>query len=365
MEHSKAKVKLLGKYLEKYFNIICNTAHIQQIHVYDLFCGEGVYKDGSEGSPIVILNQINNINPIIQNKLGNTIKIHCTFNDNDPKKVEKLQATIKQRNLHNLHYGDIFFETKDYKEQCEIITQKLSKQKKFEKTFIFIDPYGYKHIKINQIKSFMVHGNAEVLLWLPTQFMYRFSNNGTPEALKDFISEIFQDFNKWKSTNSVWEFIKQLKEGFKRNLDGVYVDTFTIQKDQNTVFCLFFFTTHIRGFEEMLETKWEIDTEQGRGWSYIQSQRGESLFPEEKTNSLEESLTKYLEGTPRSNVEIYEFTLREGFLPKHTNEVFSNWQSNNRLEVIPQGAEKVRKGAFYIAYKYYKDKNKKVIFQMR
>lgn len=38
---------------------------------------------------------------------------------------------------------------------------------------------------------------AEVLLWLPTQFMYRFSRNGTPEALLSFIEEL-TDYKEWK-----------------------------------------------------------------------------------------------------------------------------------------------------------------------
>src|SRR5690606_5943752 len=205
----------------------------------------------------------------------------------------------------------------------------------------------------NQIKNLMAKGNAEVLLWLPTQFMYRFSNNGTPEALKDFIEEL-ELFKSWKPSNNVWDFVHQLKDGFQAFLgDKLFVDTFTIQKDVSTVFCLFFFTSHIKGFEKMLEAKWEIDTEQGKGWDYAGNQP--SLFHEQKTNPLEEKLREYLKSGKRHNGEVYEFTLRQGFLPKHTNEILYNWQNNDRIEVITASGEKARKKSFYVAYNYYRD----------
>jgi hypothetical protein len=232
-----------------------------------------------------------------------------------------------------------------------------------QKAFIFIDPYEYKHIKASQIRNLMSNGSSEVLLWLPTQFMYRFASNGTPEALKDFITEIIPKFDEWKPGN-VWSFIAQLKEGFQSFLgEKFFVETFTIQKDVNTVFCLFFFTSHIKGFEKMLEAKWEIDTEQGKGWDYSGNQP--SLFHEQKTNPLEERLKGYLIGGKRYNGELYEFTLRQGFLPKHINEILYNWQNRGQLDVTTPNGEHARKKAFYIAYNHYKDDSKKVYFTLK
>ncbi len=208
----------------------------------------------------------------------------------------------------------------------------------------------------------MANGNAEVLLWLPTQFMYRFASNGTPEALKDFIEEL-EKFKSWKQTDNVWDFVGQLKDGFQAVLGSKYfVDTFTIQKDISTVFCLFFFSSHIKGFEKMLEAKWEIDTEQGKGWDYTENTP--SLFYEHKTNALEDKLTEFLSTGKRFNGEVYKFTLRQGFLTKHTNEILNNWQNiPGKLEVLLANGDKARKGAFYISYQ--KSKEQKVYFALK
>jgi three-Cys-motif partner protein len=364
LNHSEAKVRLLGEYLKRYLNIISNDGYTERIKIYDLFCGEGLYENGGEGSPLVSLRAINDLHFINVAKSQKSTKVDCHFNDIDNKKIEKVKQAIKDKALHYEEFGDIEFTSNDYQVEHDSLLKILPKLKKQnQKAFIFIDPYEYKHIKTSQIKSLIAHGNAEVLLWLPTQFMYRFAENGTPEALKDFIEELVK-YKDWKKNDNVWNFIFQLKEGFNACLGNKYfVDTFTIQKDINTVFCLFFFSSHIKGFEKMLEAKWEIDTEQGKGWNYTGNQP--SLFHEQKTNPLEESLNAFLKNNQRTNGEIYDFTLRLGFLPKHTNEVFYNWQNTDKLDVTTSTGEKARKRSFYIAYNYYRDDNKKVTFKLK
>lgn len=84
--------------------------------------------------------------------------------------------------------------------------------------------------------------------------MYRFNEKGRPEALIEILEELV-DLDNWTKNTSVYSFINQFKEGLKQFLGTeFFVDTFTIAKDASTVYCLFFFSSHIRGFEKMLET---------------------------------------------------------------------------------------------------------------
>jgi three-Cys-motif partner protein len=358
LSHSVVKVRLLGRYLERYLTIMSNVSYNEKIHIYDLFCGEGEYENNGEGSPLVILRTIKDLNSsgIIRRPLP---PIECQFNDIDTKKVLKAKKAAEAKQLIDESIVKVEYTSEDYQEEIKKLTDLFPKMKK-EKAFVFIDPYGYKHIRASDIKGLLIANNAEVLLFLPTQFMYRFDQNGTPESLIDFIDELVK-YENWKENDSVWMFIDQLKNGFRRFLGTEYfVDTFTIQKDANTVFCLFFFSSHIRGFEKMLEAKWEIDREEGKGWEYNSS--GLSLFFDQRTNPLEEKLKFFLQ-QPRTNGEIYEFTLHSGFLPTHTVEVFNSWQKKGILTVELPGGKMARKGSFYISYDNYKSKPNKVIFK--
>ena len=58
LNHSEAKVKLFGDYIQKYLNIICNDGYTKAIHIIDLFCGPGIYENGGEGSPIIALKKV-------------------------------------------------------------------------------------------------------------------------------------------------------------------------------------------------------------------------------------------------------------------------------------------------------------------
>jgi three-Cys-motif partner protein len=358
LEHSEIKIKLLGEYIKKYLSIISNDRFTKKIKIYDLFCGEGIYENGGEGSPIIFLKAVKDL--FFTNKARNlpTLPIDLHFNDLDTQKVEKLRDTISEKKLHYQDFGDLKFTSIDYEKAIPMLQERFSSSMS-EKGFIFIDPYGYGNIKASDIKNLLQSKKTEVLLFLPTQFMYRFDSNGTPQALKDFISELV-DYEEWKKTKSIIEFIVQLTNNFRSFMgDEYFVDTFTIQKDLQTVYCLFFFSSHIKGFEKMLEAKWAIDEQEGRGWKFDESKMV-NLFEMQKTNPLEDKLLKFMQQKVVNSAEIYEFTLRNGFLPKHTVSIFRNWQNTNKLYVDKAS----KKGAFYINYETYKNDPNRVSFRI-
>ena len=355
-EHSEVKVKLLKTYLERYFNILNNSRFIEDIHYFDLFCAEGIYSNGGKGSPIIVLESIKNAYFASKHKNGNSGKFHCVFNDIDHNKVNTLIDNISKHKLHYPEIGTINFENKDYQNLCPEISLKIKNIKKNDKAFVFIDPYGYKEIRIKDIKSLLEKRNSEVLLFLPTHFMFRFRENGTPESLYEFINEIVPE-DEWPKSKTGLDFIENLKSGFKKYLgDSFFVDTFIISREKNQFFCLFFFTSHIYGFDRMLDAKWKLDEEDGRGWKYNSSSDDLFSIIEKEPNILkfENSLNNFLSKNQKTNKELYEFTLKNGHLTTHTTQILKKWQDEKRLIAkTPEGTDG-RKSAFYIAYKDYK-----------
>ena len=362
-DHSEIKVRLLSLYLERYFNVLNQSPYTNDVNVYDLFCSEGIYENGGKGSPICILEIIKGIYE--ENlKKGKAGKFNCLFNDNDRGKIAKLKATITRLNLHNPAMGSLEYREKVYK---EILNDVLNDIKGFQskKGFIFIDPYGYKDIQVKDIKELLKSKKTEVLLFLPTQFMFRFEKNGTPQCLKDFISELLPA-NEWPKSATGLGFIDTLKDAFRRSIGSEYfVDSFIITRDKNQFFCLFFFTSHIYGFDKMLDAKWKIDEEEGRGWNC----EDDSLFSQvEKMPNVmkfERNLIEFLRLGDRTNSEIYVFTLHNGHLPKHATHVLSKFQTDNKLLVTTKNGSIARKGSFYINYKDYKGDPEKIKVKLK
>ncbi len=364
MPHSEVKIRLLKLYLERYLNVLTQSKYFGDINLYDLFCGEGIYEGEGKGSPIVILETIKEIFYANKSSGNSTDKFHCLFNDIEKWKVEKLQNEISKRNLHYSEIGKLRFSQKDYKTLVPEVAQEIAGLKK-QKAFIFIDPYGYKEIKATDIKTLLQSNKSEVLLFLPTQFMFRFETKGTPECLIDFIAELMP-IEKWPVSETGIDFIENLTDAFREYLGKDYfVDSFIITRDKNQFFCLFFFTSHIYGFDRMLDAKWKIDEEDGRGWDYnIENSLFSSVQKTANTEKFEKKLIEFLK-EERTNGELYEFRVHNAHLANHANEILIKFQKGGKLISLKQDGTPARNSSFYLSYKDYRDQPKKIKIRLK
>ena len=113
-EHSEVKIRLLELYLNRYLNILNQTKFVDDVYVFDLFCGPGLHSNDGKGSPVIILEIIKNIH--FANKAKKKIgKFHCLFNDLDGEKVERLKGHISEKKLHYEDIGRLDFSCENYK----------------------------------------------------------------------------------------------------------------------------------------------------------------------------------------------------------------------------------------------------------
>jgi len=366
LEHSKAKIELYSTYLSTYLNILSRVSYIKRIHLYDLMCGEGIYDDGSKGSPVIAMEKIKQ--HYFSNK-NTSPDIEVWFNDKDESEIEKGIYKIERvkRFVSKIFVPSnvqVKYTREDYNNLLPEIFKAISLFKN-EKALIFIDPYGYKEIKHEHIKSLLSSGNVELILFLPISHMYRFLNKSLSsddfpggEPLRNFVSPLFENLDGLNNASSVLNFVDNLKEAYRQYLqyEKILVDTFTIERNQQNTYALFFFTPNILGFEKMLEAKWKIDEHQGKGFKINSKQT--DLFSDVQMTDYPEKLKDYIGSVDyRTNGDIYLFGLKNGFLPKHTNEVLREFQkTNSSFVVLDSDGNKHRRGSFHINYHDYRDK---------
>jgi hypothetical protein len=195
--------------------------------------------------------------------------------------------------------------------------------------------------------------------------MFRFEKNGTPQCLKDFIAELLPE-KSWPNSATGINFIENLKDAFRENIGNNYfIDSFIITRDKNQFFCLFFFTSHIYGFDRMLHAKWDIDEEEGRGWSYEENSLFSQTVKTPNTIKFERNLTNFLTSDFKSNADIYQFTLHNGHLPKHANQILNKIQDDGKLIALLNDGKNARKGSFYINYQDYRGNPNKIKLKIR
>ena len=212
----------------------------------------------------------------------------------------------------------------------------------------------------------LTNDNTEIILFLPISQMHRFKKvaikdeeNIHYEKLREFINEFFDaDHPVSKGENvSSFEFIKYITEALSFK-DSYYSTFFYIERDSTkNVYALFFITPNKKGFEKILESKWELDENQGR--MFRMSESG-SLFQKSYTNDYEEKLKTFIKAGKRDNLDLYDFGLRNNHLPKHTNKILKKWKKEKHLEVFEIDSGLVNKKGLYIS-----EKDPKVYFHFK
>jgi len=378
LQHSEAKLELYKEYLERYLVILGNSPFISKINIFDIFCGTGIYQDGKAGSPIVAYNCIKE-NKIRMEKLQKKQKpITLVINDGEPSFIKKVKEYLEKQNQQQC-FCDLEFYNMSAEEMLENVYVKLSHQEKNERNLVFIDPYGYKEIHKSDLKKLLDNKQTEMILFLPIAFMNRFKevsledfDNPKYEKLRQFIFEFFNEKHPILNNSKIddIDFIKHIRDALRFD-NHFYSTYYYIERSKSTYFSLFFITHNLLGLEKILEAKWNLNEARGEGFNLP---REAELFDklnleeqkEDKLKELENLLIRFLGNNINiSNCELYEFVLLNDFLPKHANIVLEKLQKNNNLQVWDlEKDSNARRKAFYLGYDYYKERNRKVRYNI-
>lgn len=337
--HSRAKVELFQKYLGTYLNILERATGINHLKFFDLYAGEGVYADGGKGSPVAIMETIKD-HYFSNGK--NCIAIDVYLNDPgesevEPglRKIERVQQairTIYRPSTVKVHYG-----ARGYTEILVDVKQQVSRLHANERCIVFIDPWGYKDIRPEDLTELMLNGRTEVLLFLPTADMHRFADRSLSDEefpggrpLRQFLQALYG--NSLPDSSTSLAFADSLLKRFRLLPDIQFADKFTLERDKGRYFCLYFFTSHPLGLQKMVEAKWAMDEKNGRGFTLPDPQG--SLFDGPQHSEYPDLVrAELLKSGGMTNAELKMFGLQMGFLPKHTKELLEQWDNQGIIAV--------------------------------
>ena len=354
LEHSQSKIDLYSNYLSIFFSIMKYIPYIDQIYIFDLFAGEGIYENGSEGSPLTACRVIKN-HYFSNNETCPNITLW--LNDNgvsriEPgiQKIERVERFIQEIFLPDnitLKYFD-----EDYDNLWPRALEEV-KNRNNVKALFFIDPYGYKDIDPDDLREIMGAGNTEILLFIPAFPMYRFAAKASTSdfpggaPLKKLLFKIYGDDVPLFS--SVHDFINGFSYQLTKYMgEEIFNVKYIIERDSTNVYCLLFFTSNALGCQKMLEAKWKQDPTTGTGHRV---EKTIPLFGGMELENYPEEVLKYISGADhRTNHELYRFGLNQGFLPKHTNYVLNNYLKTETITKFSLDEKQTRGN--YIKYRH-------------
>ena len=336
--HSKEKLKVYEEYLKQYLPVMINNPFIDNIHIIEPFAGKGMDDKGNPGSALLAKNIIFSFK---ENKNYKKIKLY--LND---KKEEHYKSLCE-----NVNSGDFQAEisNKDADLFIRDILKDLKNVRNKTHSFIFIDPYGYTQIKNSTYDLLFSFFGIDVLIFIPTSFIYRFltSDESSSEykPIANFLNDFGIDEKVARNLNSINDFSEEIIKGIKNKSKSnfVYKKQIRCETGANT-YHLFFVSKHIYGADKYLEAIWKIE----KGNPDLFTFTGE-------LDDLDKRFENEILSKERNNCELYELGIKLGFRSSKQQEILRNLEDRRKIRIENMGYQKNKKFSYYTNFNNYKN----------
>jgi three-Cys-motif partner protein len=341
-ENSRVKTAIVSKYFWAWAKVIIPTAKksSKKIGYVDLFAGPSRYEDGSNSTPLLILEQA--IKDADMSEM-----LVALFNDKDSNNVQALETAIKALpNISNLQYKPIV-------KNQEVGTEIVKMFEEFESipTLLFIDPWGYKGLSLRLINSVLKNWGCDCIFF----FNYNRINMGlNNQFVREHMEALFGKERAERLGNRLKELkplereltiVEELAQALKE-MGGKYVLPFGFknEKGERTSHHLIFVSKHPLGYDIMkgIMAKESSSNEQGvPSFEYNKEHITKSLQPllfefSRPLDDLGEMLLKEFAGKTLTMREIYEkHNVGKPYIDKNYKEVLKKLELAGKITTEP------------------------------
>jgi len=349
-EQSQVKATIIAKYFWAWAKVILPTAKKQggRIAYIDLFAGPGRYKDGTNSTPLKVLETAIEDPDLRQS-------IVTLFNDKEAENVSSLKAAINSiPNIGRLRYPP------------KLINEEVGDEivKQFEKmrmvpTLFFVDPWGYKGLSLGLINSVLKNWGCDCLFF----FNYNRINMAlTNEAVREHMNVLFgqeradvirKELEGLNPNDRETLILERLAEAL-REMGANFVLPFTFKNEHSTRTShhLIFASKHFKGYEIMKGIMARESSEQNQGVPSFEFSPASEKFPllfelSRPLDDLEEMLLNEFAGKQLTMQEVYErHNIGRPFIEANYKKVLSAMEIKGKIKALPPVDERPkRKGA--------------------
>lgn len=251
-DQSRVKAAIVANYFWAWAKVIISVAkkgRDRRIAYIDLFAGPGRYTDGTQSTPLLILERAI-ADPDLREMLV------TVFNDCNSDHSRSLETSIAALpGIETLRYKP---RVQNYEVGEEIVKQ--FEQMSLVPTLFFVDPWGYKGLSLRLINSVLKDWGCDCIFF----FNYNRINMGLPnDAVDEHMDCLFgkeradalrESLKGLVPAERETAIVEELSQAI-RDLGGKYVLPFCFLNDQGTrtSHYLIFVSKHVRGYEIMKE----------------------------------------------------------------------------------------------------------------
>lgn len=354
-EQSLVKATIVAKYFDAWASVIIATQkrypnQHQKIAYIDLFAGRGRYDDGSQSTPLkIIQNAISK--PDIRNRLV------TLFNDKDEENAQSLEKAISAiPNVSALKYKP---EIRNEEVGEEIV--KMFESMTLIPTLFFVDPWGYKGLSLRLVNSVLKDWGCDCIFF----FNYNRINMGLSNPMvkqhmdallgEERANELRPRLVNASPKERELMIVEELCQAIKS-----YSNRFTLPfrfKDElgkRTSHHLIFVSKNFRGYEIMKEimAKESSNSEQGvPSFEYSPADflpKQSLLFQLTRPlDDLRDMLTTIFAGRSLSMQSLYEIhSIDTPYIKSNYKEVLKKLENDGKIVANKPNGAKRRPGTF-------------------
>ncbi len=338
-EQSVVKATIVAKYFKAWADVILSRIDKEngRLNYIDLFAGPGRYEDGTESTPLLVLERA-----IKHERLRQSLV--TLFNDRDPQNSQSLRDAISELpGIERLKYAPTIHSF----EVGERIAEQFEKIR-LEPTLFFVDPWGYKGLSLRLVNSIIKDWGCECIFF----FNYNRINMGLNNSMVyDHMNSLFgaqrADHLRSKLSSLGAEdrelvIVEEISQALKGQT-GRYVLPFRFRNDvgSRTSHHLIFVSKHIRGYEIMKEimAKESSSSEQGVA-SFEYNPAGERqplLFDlSQPIDMLADDLTQRFAGRMISMEQVYsEHHVGKRYIRRNYKDVLRQLEQDGKIRATP------------------------------
>ena len=324
------KLQILEDYFKEWLPVFIAREEViwDKIQIFDLFAGEGKDINGIPGSPIRLLNILNQNKVLI---IKSKVKIRIVFNEFDREKYDTLLLNIKDLADYSLY--SIEFHNSDF----AVVFGSYCKSMKESANFLFLDQNGIKQITENIFSKLIQLKATDFLFFISSSYIKRFVD---VEEFNKYLKITKQDL-EGKSYYHIHRVVLKYYRSMIPIEMKYFLAPFSIKKPTG-IYGLIFGTNHTLGIEKFLHVCWKYDRLRGEANFDIDNERINlkdlGMFAEynipSKRQVFENLLRqKIINKELQTDYEVYLFSLDEGFLLKDANYILKELDSEGKINL--------------------------------
>lgn len=353
-EQSLIKARIVEKYFWAWAKVIIPTVKksasrlgsVPKIAYIDLFAGPGRYQDGSESTPIKILETAIS-DPDLREMLVSL------FNDVDSNNIQSLQHTINSiPGINNLKHPPQIVNN----EVGENIV-KLFESKSLIPTLFFVDPWGYKGLSLQLINSVVRNWGCDCIFF----FNYNRINMGLGNtSVEKHIDALFgkerADRMRTKLSSLIpyereLTIVEEISKALQE-MGGRYVLPFGFKNESGTRTShhLIFVSKNVKGYEIMKEIMAKESSENNQGvpsFEYNPATSAQPLLFElsRPLDELETMLIDTFSGKTLKMVDIYnQHHVGKRYIKNNYKTALRNLEAEGRIITDKPASKRQKRG---------------------